>query len=49
MSMSHAFGSPEERDECEPIATNHRAAELGVTLVGTAGVDGPYTNGEPGA
>ena len=33
MSMSHAYGTAEERDERESIATVHRALELGVTFL----------------
>ena len=46
MSMSAAYGSAEERDERESIATIHRAIELGVTLFDTAEVYGPHTNEE---
>ena len=46
MGMSQSYGSPEERDERESIATIHRAIELGVTLFDTAEVYGPYTNEE---
>lgn len=46
MGMSQAYGSPEERDESESIATIHRAIELGVTLFDTAEVYGPYANEE---
>ncbi len=46
MSMSHAYGRPEERDERESIATIHRAIELGVTFFDTAEAYGPYTNEE---
>jgi len=46
MTMSHGYGSPEERDERESIATIHRALELGVTLLDTAEVYGPFTNEE---
>src|SRR5207247_8973197 len=46
MRMSFAYGSPEERDEQESIATLHRAVELGVTLFDTAEAYGPYTNEE---
>jgi aryl-alcohol dehydrogenase-like predicted oxidoreductase len=46
MGMSHAYGSAEERDERESIATIHRALELGVTFFDTAEVYGPYTNEE---
>src|SRR5436853_2951714 len=44
MGMSFAYGTPEERDERESIATIHRAIELGVTFFDTAEVYGPYTN-----
>jgi len=46
MGMSFAYGTPEERDEQESIATLHRAVELGVTLFDTAEAYGPYTNEE---
>jgi len=46
MGMSHAYGSPEERDERESIATIHRAIELGCTFLDTAEVYGPYANEE---
>jgi aryl-alcohol dehydrogenase-like predicted oxidoreductase len=46
MGMSQAYGSPEERDERESIATIHRAIELGCTFLDTAEVYGPYTNEE---
>src|SRR5882672_6944243 len=46
MGMSFAYGTPEERDERESIATIHRAMELGVTFFDTAEVYGPYTNEE---
>jgi aryl-alcohol dehydrogenase-like predicted oxidoreductase len=46
MGMSQSYGSPEERDERESIATIHRAIELGVTFLDTAEVYGPYTNEE---
>jgi aryl-alcohol dehydrogenase-like predicted oxidoreductase len=46
MSMSHAYGTAEERDERESIATVHRALELGVTFLDTAEVYGPFTNEE---
>ena len=41
MGMSEFYGV---RDEAESIATIHRALELGVTLVDTADIYGPYTN-----
>jgi aryl-alcohol dehydrogenase-like predicted oxidoreductase len=46
MGMSQSYGSPEERDEREAIATIHRAIELGCTFLDTAEVYGPYTNEE---
>jgi aryl-alcohol dehydrogenase-like predicted oxidoreductase len=46
MGMSQAYGTPEERDERESIATIHRAIELGVTFFDTAEVYGPYVNEE---
>jgi aryl-alcohol dehydrogenase-like predicted oxidoreductase len=46
MSMSHAYGTAEERDERESVATIHRAIELGVTFFDTAEMYGPYTNEE---
>lgn len=46
MGMSHAYGNPQDRSEAESIATIHRALDLGVTLLDTAEVYGPYTNEE---
>src|SRR5215471_8587192 len=46
MGMSFAYGSPDERDERESIATIHRALELGITFFDTAEAYGPYTNEE---
>jgi aryl-alcohol dehydrogenase-like predicted oxidoreductase len=46
MSMSGAYGTAEERDETESIATIHRAIELGVTFFDTAEVYGPHANEE---
>jgi len=46
MTMSSGYGSAEERDERESIATIHRAMELGVTFFDTAEVYGPFTNEE---
>ena len=46
MGMSFAYGTPEERDERESIATIHRAIELGVTFFDTAEAYGPYANEE---
>ena len=44
MGMSQSYGTPEERDERESIATIHRAIELGVTFLDTAEAYGPYKN-----
>lgn len=41
MGMSEFYGV---RDDVESIATIHRALELGVTLLDTADMYGPYTN-----
>jgi aryl-alcohol dehydrogenase-like predicted oxidoreductase len=46
MGMSQAYGTDEERDERESIATIHRAVELGCTFLDTAEVYGPYVNEE---
>jgi len=46
MGMSQSYGSPEDRDERESIATIHRAIDLGVTFLDTAEAYGPYTNEE---
>ncbi len=46
MGMSQAYGTAEERDEKESIATIHRALELGVTFFDTAEVYGPFVNEE---
>jgi aryl-alcohol dehydrogenase-like predicted oxidoreductase len=46
MGMSASYGTAEERDERESIATIHRAIDLGVTFLDTAEVYGPYTNEE---
>ena len=46
MGMSQSYGTVEERDERESIATIHRAIELGCTFLDTAEVYGPYTNEE---
>ena len=44
MGMSQAYGTPEQRDERESIATIHRAIELGCTFLDTAEAYGPYEN-----
>ncbi|MFN8177756.1 MAG: aldo/keto reductase [bacterium] len=46
MGMSQAYGTAEERDERESIATIHRAIELGVTFLDTAEAYGPRANEE---
>jgi aryl-alcohol dehydrogenase-like predicted oxidoreductase len=46
MGMSQSYGTAEERDERESIATIHRAIELGVTFFDTAEAYGPYKNEE---
>src|SRR5262249_14919397 len=46
MGMSQYYGTPEERDAPESIATIHRAIELGVTFFDTAEAYGPYANEE---
>jgi aryl-alcohol dehydrogenase-like predicted oxidoreductase len=46
MGMTQAYGTPEERDERESIATIHRSIELGCTFLDTAEAYGPYRNEE---
>jgi len=46
MGMTQSYGTPEERDENESIATIERAMELGVTFFDTAEAYGPYANEE---
>ena len=46
MGMSQSYGTPEERDEKESIATIHRALELGVTFFDTAEAYGFGANEE---
>lgn len=43
MGMSEFYAG---RDEAESIATIHRALDLGITLLDTADIYGPYTNEE---
>jgi aryl-alcohol dehydrogenase-like predicted oxidoreductase len=45
MGMTWAYGA-EDRDEAESLATIRRALDLGVTLLDTADMYGPYTNEE---
>ena len=46
MGMSQSYGTREERDDAESIATIHRAIELGLTFFDTAEVYGPFKNEE---
>jgi aryl-alcohol dehydrogenase-like predicted oxidoreductase len=46
MGMSQSYGTVQERDERESIATIQRAIDLGCTFLDTAEVYGPYTNEE---
>jgi len=46
MGMTQAYGTAEERDEGESIATIHRAVELGCTFLDTAEAYGPFKNEE---
>ena len=48
MGMSDFYGTAEERDEREAIATIDRAAELGITMLDTADMYGPFTNEHAG-
>jgi aryl-alcohol dehydrogenase-like predicted oxidoreductase len=45
MGMTHGY-SQSDRDDPRSIATIHRALEIGVNLIDTAEVYGPYTNEE---
>lgn len=45
MGMSHGF-TDSGTDEAESIRTIHRALDLGVTLIDTAEIYGPYVNEE---
>src|SRR4051812_26115750 len=45
MGMTWAYGVA-DRDEQRSLATIHRAIELGVTLLDTADMYGPFTNEE---
>jgi aryl-alcohol dehydrogenase-like predicted oxidoreductase len=46
MTMSHAYDDPAGRDEATSISVIHQALDLGMTLLDTADVYGPYTNEE---
>jgi aryl-alcohol dehydrogenase-like predicted oxidoreductase len=46
MGMSDFYGAAADRDEREAIATIDCAAELGVTMLDTADMYGPFTNEE---
>jgi aryl-alcohol dehydrogenase-like predicted oxidoreductase len=46
MGMSQSYGTADERDDGESIATIHRAIDLGVTFFDTAEVYGPFRNEE---
>jgi aryl-alcohol dehydrogenase-like predicted oxidoreductase len=46
MGMSQSYGTSDERDEKESIATIHRALDLGVNFFDTAEVYGPFKNEE---
>ena len=46
MGMSDFYGTAEDRSEGEAVATIDRAAELGITLLDTADMYGPFTNEE---
>lgn len=46
MGMTQAYGTAEDRDERESIATIHRAIELGCTFLDTAEAYGPFKNEE---
>jgi aryl-alcohol dehydrogenase-like predicted oxidoreductase len=46
MGMSQSYGTADERDDTESIATIHRAIDLGVTFYDTAEAYGPFKNEE---
>lgn len=46
MGMTQAYGTADERDDTESIATIHRAIELGVKFFDTAEAYGPNKNEE---
>src|SRR5580700_1931121 len=45
MGMTGTYGA-DDLDDAESIRTIHRAIDLGVTLIDTAEIYGPYTNEE---
>ena len=46
MGMTHAYDMDAPRDDDTSIAVIHQALDLGVNLLDTADVYGPYTNEE---
>ncbi|MGH3900120.1 MAG: aldo/keto reductase [Pseudonocardiaceae bacterium] len=46
MGMTHAYDMKVPRDDATSIAVIHQALDLGMTLIDTADVYGPYTNEE---
>jgi len=46
MGMSEFYGAASERNDAESIKTIHRALEIGVNLLDTADMYGPYVNEE---
>src|SRR5690242_818458 len=46
MGMTHSYDMETPRDAATSIAVIHRALDLGMTLIDTADVYGPYTNEE---
>ncbi len=46
MGMTHSYDMETPRDHSTSIAVIHRALDLGMTLIDTADVYGPYTNEE---
>jgi aryl-alcohol dehydrogenase-like predicted oxidoreductase len=46
MGMTYAYDMTTSRDDATSIAVIHQALDLGVTLIDTADVYGPYTNEE---
>ena len=46
MTMSHGYGTADDRNDLDSIATIHRAIELGCTFLDTAEAYGPFTNEE---